>query len=88
MPLRGELVLAPFRSTHLTLRHGRWLYIGARGGGGFAATKPGDHMFGGPSALKFTAETNSDVEDGRFKPDAPNEQLYDLVRWPPIVGQV
>jgi hypothetical protein len=32
--------------------------------------------------LKFAGETNSDVQDGKFKPDAPNEQLYDLTSDP------
>jgi arylsulfatase A-like enzyme len=77
-PLRTELVLAPHKKTHLALRDGPWLYIGARGGGGFNASKPGDHALGGGGALKFTGEVNSDIEDGKFKPDAPGEQLYNL----------
>lgn len=81
-PVRQELVISPNRSTHLALRDGRWLYIGARGGGGFGGTKPGDHGLGGPAALKFAGEVNSDVEDGSFKPDAPMEQLYDLAADP------
>jgi arylsulfatase A-like enzyme len=81
-PVRDALLLAPLRQTHLALRAGRWLYIGARGGGGFAGSKPGDHLLGGPAALKFAGETNSDVDDGQFKVDAPHEQLYDLVRDP------
>jgi arylsulfatase A-like enzyme len=81
-PVRQELVISPNRSTHLALRDGRWLYIGARGGGGFGGTEPGDHSLGGPAALKFADEVNSDVQDGRFKPDAPMEQLYDIVADP------
>jgi arylsulfatase A-like enzyme len=77
-PLRAELVLAPNRKTHLALRDGPWLYIGARGGGGFGGTKPGDHALGGGGALKFTGETNSDFINGKLKPDAPEQQLYNL----------
>jgi len=28
--------------------------------------------------MKFTGQRNSDIVDGTFKPDAPQEQLYDL----------
>jgi arylsulfatase A len=80
--IRDHVVLAPNRKENLALRDGRWLYIGAQGGGGFSGTKPGDHMLGGPAALKFTGETNSDIEDGRIKPDAPPTQLYDLTSDP------
>ncbi len=76
-PIRRRAVLAPARKTHLAVRDGRWVYIGARGGGGFAG-KVGQHALGGPPALEFAGEVNSDVENGRFKKDAPNEQLYDL----------
>jgi hypothetical protein len=78
-PLRTELVLAPNRKTHLALRDGPWLYIGARGGGGFGGTKPGDHALGGGGALKFTGETNSDFINGKLKTDAPEKQLYHLI---------
>jgi arylsulfatase A-like enzyme len=78
-PIRDHVVLAPSNQSNLALREGRWVYIGAQGGGGFTGAKPGDHLLGGPSALKFTGEVNSDVEDGRLRPDAPPDQLYDLV---------
>jgi arylsulfatase A-like enzyme len=81
-PIRDHVVLAPRMKQNLALREGRWIYISARGGGGFGGTKPGDHLLGGPAALKFTGEINSDVLDGRFKPDVPNEQLYDLLTDP------
>jgi arylsulfatase A-like enzyme len=80
--IRNELVISPNRNTHLALRVGQWIYIGARGGGGFGGTKPGDHDLGGPAALQFAGEVNSDVADGKFKPDAPEEQLYDLAADP------
>ncbi|MEQ1860089.1 MAG: hypothetical protein ABMA13_09145 [Chthoniobacteraceae bacterium] len=89
LPMKHLLLLilalgavAPSRKANLALRRDRWLYIGARGGGGFTATKPGEHLLGGPAALKFAGEVNSDVEDGRIKPDAPVEQLYDLAADP------
>ena len=77
-PLRTELVLAPHKKTHLALRDGPWLYIGARGGGGFNTAKPGENGLGGGGALKFTSETNSDFANGKLKPDAPEQQLYNL----------
>jgi arylsulfatase A len=49
---------------------------------GWSAPNPGDHLLGGAGALKFTGQVNSDVADGRFKPDAPEAQLYDLVADP------
>jgi arylsulfatase A len=77
-PLRDHLVIAPSKEKNLALREGRWLYIGAQGGGGFAGDKPGDHLLGGPAALKFAGEINSDIADGKIKTDAPEAQLYDL----------
>ena len=81
-PIRDHAIFAPNKKANLALRRGRWVYIGARGGGGFAGTTPGEHSLGGAAALKFASETNSDVEDGKFKPDAPQEQLYDLTSDP------
>ncbi len=77
-PLRDHLVITPNKEKNLALREGRWLYIGAKGGGGFESEKPGDHLLGGPGALKFTREINSDIVDGKIKNDAPEAQLYDL----------
>ena len=77
-PVRDQLVLAPLKKNALALREGRWLYIGAQGGGGFSGNKPGDHLLGGPGALKFTGENNSDIANGKIKTDAPAAQLYDL----------
>jgi arylsulfatase A len=77
-PLRTELVLAPHKATNLALRDGDWIYIGARGGGGFGGAKPGDHALGGGGALKFTGEVNSDFANGKLKPDAPEQQLYNI----------
>ena len=60
------------------MRKGDWIYIGARGHGGFGAKKVGEHGLGGPAAQLFTGHVNSDIEDGKIKPDAPNAQLYQL----------
>lgn len=77
-PLREELVISPSSPKHLSIRSGRWMYIDGQGGGGFTGTKPGDHALGGPAALAFTGELNSDVIDGMLRPDASPAQLYDL----------
>jgi arylsulfatase A-like enzyme len=77
-PLRDHLVLAPFKPTHLSIRKGKWMYIGAQAGGGFTAAKRGSHAFGGPKALEYAKRENSDLEKGRVRPDAPPAQLYDL----------
>lgn len=77
-PIRDHAVLAPNKKANLSLRAGRWMYIGAPGGGGFNANQPGDHLLGGPAALKFAGEINSDIANGKIKPNAPEAQLYDL----------
>lgn len=76
--LRDHLVITPLKESHMALRKGEWIYIGAQAGGGFSARNPGDHALGGPPALKFAGQVNSDIEDGKVKPDAPREQLYNL----------
>lgn len=76
---RKELVLAPNRKSHLSLRSEDWMYIPRRGGGGFSKTHVGAHSFGGPAAVLFSGRSNSDMEMGAFLPDAENEQLYNLV---------
>ncbi|MCZ6674394.1 MAG: arylsulfatase [Verrucomicrobia bacterium] len=77
-PIRDHLVLAAFRKTHLSLRAGDWMYIGAQSGGGFSSPDVGTHGFGGFPALHFAGEVNSDMENGKLKPNAPKEQLYNL----------
>jgi arylsulfatase A len=81
-PLREELVISPSKKSHLALRQRGWMYIGARGGGGFSGQKPGDHSLGGPAALQFAGQKNSDILDGQYTADAPQEQLYDLIADP------
>lgn len=77
-PLREELILAPYRKSHLSIRKGKWMYIGAQGSGGFSGSKPHQHAWGGPPATAFVASENSDIENGRIRKDAPPAQLYDL----------
>jgi hypothetical protein len=77
-PIRKEVVLAAAKGSHLVLREENWAYISAKGGGGFASPKVGSHGFGGPAALKFAGQTNTDVVDGKLKSDAPSSQLYNL----------
>ena len=77
-PLRTELVACPSKPSHMSLRKGKWMYIPARSDGGFGGSKPTDHAWGGPSVTKLVGTPNSDIEDGKFKPDAPEAQLYDL----------
>ncbi|MBM3891245.1 MAG: arylsulfatase, partial [Verrucomicrobia bacterium] len=81
-PIRDQVILAPQKKQNLAIRQGRWVYLGAQGGGGFAGTKPGEHSLGGPAALQFAGEKNSDIENGRIKPDAPLAQLYNLATDP------
>lgn len=77
-PLRDHLVLSPRKASHLSIRKGKWMYIPARGSGGFTGTKPGQHGFSGPAACTFTKHPNSDIANGRIKKGAPPAQLYDL----------
>lgn len=77
-PIRDHLVLAPNKGTHLSVRKGKWMYIPARGSGGFGGRKPSDHTFAGPAAASFVGSVNSDIEFGKIKKDAPPAQLYDL----------
>lgn len=76
--LRDHLVLAPHKGTHLSIRKGKWMFIPARGSGGFGGKKPGDHTFAGPGAVSFVGSVNSDIEDGKIRKDAPRSQLYNL----------
>lgn len=54
------------------------MYIAAQGSGGFQGKNRGDHNFGGAPAITYAGYTNSDIENGKYKPNAPPAQLYDL----------
>lgn len=81
-PLRDELVVLSNSPKHLSIRTKRWLYIPAQGEGGFKKTNWGEHALGAVGAMKTTGQINSDVADGKVKPDAPKTQLYDLINDP------
>jgi len=76
--IRKNLLLAASRKTHLTIRQGKWVYIGAKAGGGFGSRNLGDHGFGGPPAITYSGHPNSDIANGRVRQDALPAQLYDL----------
>lgn len=76
--VRDELLLAPRKEKNLGLRHGKWMYIPARGSGGFRGSQPKHHAWGGPAGVAFVGGKNSDMENGKLKEDAPMAQLYDL----------
>ncbi|PQV50607.1 arylsulfatase A-like enzyme [Jejuia pallidilutea] len=77
-PIRDELLLAPHKSTHLSLRKGKWMYIPAKGSGGFGGSKPHHHAWGGAAAVNFVGGKNSEMENGKLKETAQVAQLYDL----------
>ncbi|MDB4322796.1 arylsulfatase [Akkermansiaceae bacterium] len=81
-PIRDHLVLGASKSSHLAFRDGDWVLITGKGGGGFNSQKVGSHGFGGPAALKFAEQKNSDIANGRLKKDAPAAQLYNLSKDP------
>ncbi len=81
-PLRTGLVVAPRQPRNLAIRKGKWMYIGARGSGGFTGSKPNQHAWGGPGAVRFAGSANSDIKNGRLKKNAPPAQLYDLEKDP------
>lgn len=69
-PVRRELMLQPHQLSHLGIRRDNWVYIPARGSGGFG---------NGKASLAKSGNKNSDfTPDGEFRPEAPEAQLYDL----------
>lgn len=77
-PIRDHLVISPAQEKNLAIRKGKWMYISSQSGGGFTGTKIGEHTLGGAAAHLLTKQVNSDIENGKIKPDAPPAQLYDL----------
>lgn len=77
-PIRDHLIIAANSPEHLSIRKGPWMYIPARGGGGFWSQNVGDHTFGGVAAFPFTGQENSDIFEGNIREDAPPAQLYHL----------
>ncbi|MDF7823630.1 arylsulfatase [Pontiellaceae bacterium B12227] len=80
-PLRETVVMSPYRASHFTVRKGKWVYIPARGAGGFGG-QPGQHRGGGPACAAYVGNVNSDIENGKIKKDAPPAQLYNLEKDP------
>ena len=76
--VRDHLVLSPRTPSNLAVRKGKWMYIGAKGPGGFGGTKRGSHSFAGPAAITYAGYENSDAANGRIKRITPPAQLYDL----------
>lgn len=77
-PLRELLVLIPHKTSHVSIRSGKWVYIPAQGSGGFRG-KPGTHGAGGPVCAAFIGSINSNFdENGKIHADAPKGQLYDI----------
>ena len=77
--LRDHVILSPHKPSHLSIRKDKWMYVDAKGSGGFTGSKPGVHNFSGPAAATFIGSMNSDITPaGKVKKDAPPGQLYDL----------
>ena len=76
--IRDHLIISSFSRQHLGLRVGDWMYIPSRGGGGWTHGQPGDHILGSPASIKFANQKNSDILDGSYRFNAPDEQLYNL----------
>lgn len=76
--IRDHLVISPAQGKNLAIRKGKWIYISSQNGGGFTGTEIGEHTLGGAAAHLLTKHVNSDIENGKIKPDAPPAQLYDL----------
>lgn len=75
--VRNELLLHANSKSHLSLRKGKWVYIPEKGSGGFKGG-PGQHAGGGPRMVQFVGGVNSDIENGKFKKNTPQAQLYNL----------
>lgn len=67
--LRTEMIVTPNKPTHMALRKGKWMYIPAKGDGGFGGNVAATHLVDTP---------NSDIKNGKIKKGASPAQLYDL----------
>lgn len=76
--LRTEMIVTPRKSTHMSLRKDKWMYIPAQSDGGFVGYLPKHHAWGGAAVTTLVNTPNSDIENGKIKSDAPPAQLYDL----------
>lgn len=76
--IRDHLLVNSSKLENVSLRKGDWTYISGQGGGGFGQRVKGQSAFGGPEALQFAGQQNSDIENGKIIQDAPPAQLYNL----------
>lgn len=76
--VRETLLYSPSSPKHKSIRFKNWVYIPNKNEGGFTGAKRGGHAFGGAAAHTFTKHVNSDIQNGKIKPNAPNAQLYNL----------
>ncbi len=76
--VRQSLVISPANPQNIAFRKGKWVYISGQDGGGFGGKEIGKHDFGGAAAFPFSGQINSDIADGKIKPDAAPAQLYNL----------
>lgn len=77
-PVRDELLISSKGKKHIAFRKGKWLYIGAKGSGGFTGSKEKDHAWGGPPGVALVGGKNSDIKNGKIIKNAPSSQLYNL----------
>ena len=80
--IRDHIIICPSHKSHLSIRKDNWVYIPAQNGGGFGGKKIGTHTFGGAAVFQLTHQVNSDIENAKVKPDAPQGQLYNLEKDP------
>ncbi|MFR9619829.1 MAG: arylsulfatase [Rikenellaceae bacterium] len=78
--IRPEFLLTSWKASHQAIREGDWIYIPAKGGGGWDSTNPKTNAWGGVSAAAYVGRENSDIEDGKLKADAPKAQLYNIAK--------
>ena len=76
--VRNELLLCPNSPKHLSIRLGDWVYVPIQGEGGFQSQMVGAHNFGGAASVPLMGRTNSDIVNGKLRPDAPKSQLYNV----------
>jgi arylsulfatase A len=77
-PIREHLIANSSELENMALREANWVYISDQGGGGFGPKEEGKSAFGGPEALHFSNQENSDIENGEIRKEAPPAQLYNL----------
>ncbi len=81
-PIRDHFLITPSNKKNLGIRKGKWVYIDSSGDGGFGGTTIGEHTLGSVPGTLLTHQTNSDIEYGKIKDNAPQAQLYDLEKDP------